>query len=254
MARYMSLGKGKEKVLVLHHWFCDSTLYTSLLPYLDTEHFSWLFMDLRGYGGARDLEGSFSIKEAISDIVALIEHLEWKQFHLVSHAMSSLIAHQFALTHPQHAKSLVSISPLWQPPTTERVFLEDAAVLGGDAGIECIHMLTNRRYTDSVAKKMLHTWHSCSSPKARLAYLHMFSEKRPYEAIQKLPSSTLFLVGEENTYRHLEKDLRHLAPQVTLDYCKYAGHFMAQEAPLYLAGKLMSFLAKDEKLQSEDSA
>ncbi len=47
---YKLIGTGTEKVLALHNWFCDSTSYDPVLPYLDTEKYTYLFMDARGYG------------------------------------------------------------------------------------------------------------------------------------------------------------------------------------------------------------
>ena len=58
------VGSGKEKVLVLHNWVSDSTSYGPLLPYLDTEKFSYLFIDLRGYGGSKEMRGTYSVEEA----------------------------------------------------------------------------------------------------------------------------------------------------------------------------------------------
>lgn len=106
------IESGKEKVLVLHNWFCDSSSYEPLLPYLDTEKFTYLLVDLRGYGLSKELHGEYSVQEASQDALVLVNFQSWDQFHIVGHSMSGMIAQKIALDNCSRIKSIVAITPV----------------------------------------------------------------------------------------------------------------------------------------------
>src|SRR3990167_5518359 len=151
MTRYKSFGSGPEKVLVLHNWFCDNSVYAPILPYLDPERYTFLFMDLRGYGSAKNITGKYSLEETIEDSLQLIRSLQWKKFHIISHSMSGMIAQKLAYEIPEQVQSVIGINPIpacGAKKTPELMtFLEGAAIHGGPGALECIHALTNRQYS-----------------------------------------------------------------------------------------------------------
>jgi len=240
-SRYKSFGSGPEKVFVLHNWFCDNSLYAPILPYIDQSRFTLLFMDLRGYGGAKELAGTYSLQEAGEDVLALAKFLQWEQFHIVSHSMSCMIADWLAKEHPSKMKNIVHISPLTAlgPSQELLLFLEEAALQGGDRALECLHVLTHRRYSDFVIKKLLDQWHACSHSRARLAYLHMFFHAPKQKKQEDSLIPRLFLLSDEEYHQHPFT----IYPNAQVAHCKHAGHFLVQEAPLYLASCITQFLS-----------
>ena len=250
MPVYSSFGSGSEKVLVLHNWFSDSTSYSPILPYLDTDRFTFLFMDLRGYGQSKDVIGNYSLTEVTEDVMYVANKLAWGQFHIIGHSMSGMIAQKVALHNPSRIKSLVGITPM--PPTgapKEEViltFLEGAALSNEENAIECIHILTNRRYSQYAAKKLANQWLSCSTEKARLAYLHMFSKVNFLAQAKGLKTPMLILYGEHDFEEEalLQKTFLDTYPNALLECCKNAGHFPMQETPMALASSIEKFLLK----------
>lgn len=249
--KYNSFGSGEEKVLVMHSWFSDNSSYTPLLPYLDSSKFHFVFMDLRGYGEAKEVKGNFTVKEAASDALYLVDALKWDRFHILSHSMSSMIGQKIALEQPERIKSLVGINPIpasGSPRSEELItFLEGASLNNEESALECIHVLTNRRYSDGIVKKLVDNWKSTSTEEARMAYLHMFSKTNFSNEVKGLKTPMLLLVGEHTLQENeelLHKTFLKWYPNTQITHCQGAGHFLPQESPLSLASHIETFLTK----------
>lgn len=246
---YKLYGSGPEKVLVMHNWFGDCTSYELMLPHLDTKQFTFLFMDLRGYGLSKNIPGKFSVREASADALQLMHSLGWKKFHIIGHSMSGMIAQKIGLDAEELVKSIVAITPVpacGSPKTPELMaFLIDAALSSDENAIECVHQLTSHQHTDEFARKIVTAWRKCSTPEARVAYLHMFSDTDFSSAVKGLKIPMLVIYGE-NDFKEEEALMRRtfLAwyPNAQLECCKNAGHFPMQEAPIPLAASILKFL------------
>ena len=46
-------------------------------------------MDLRGYGGRKEVAGEFTMDEAAADAIALADELGWDRFSVVGHSMGA---------------------------------------------------------------------------------------------------------------------------------------------------------------------
>src|SRR5215831_17041380 len=66
--------------MALHGWFGSARGWGSLPDYLDGSAFTYVFPDLRGYGGRRDVTGEFTMAEAAADALALADELGWALF------------------------------------------------------------------------------------------------------------------------------------------------------------------------------
>ena len=102
-------GSGKQGVIVLHGWFGDYSVFEPMLPYLDTETFTYAFVDFRGYGQSRNQAGAHTMAEISADAVALADHLGWKRFHVVGHSMGGTTARYVAGVRPDLVASVTSI-------------------------------------------------------------------------------------------------------------------------------------------------
>lgn len=248
---HRSIGSGKEKVLLLHNWFYDSSSYDPLLPYLDTEVFTYVLMDLRGYGRSKELLGVYSVEEACQDAIALANSLSWDQFHVVGHSMSGMIAQKIAVDHSSRIKSVIAITPVpacGAPSPKELMsFLEESAKNSDENAIECVHLLTGRRLSSFVVKNMVKSWRSCSTSQARIGYLHMFSNTDFSSSANGLQTPMLVIYGEYDIEgAQAETSIRNTFfkwyPNVQMECCKGSGHFPTQETPMYLASSIEKFI------------
>ena len=69
------LGEGPSKVIVVHGWFYDHRVYQPIFNSLDFARFTYAFIDIRGYGSSRGIEGEYTMAEIARDVVVLAEEL-----------------------------------------------------------------------------------------------------------------------------------------------------------------------------------
>ena len=250
MPAYKMFGSGPCKVLALHNWFCDSSIYEPLLSYLDPSHFTFLFLDLRGYGVAKELKGDYSLQESVEDAIGLVRSQNWTTFHMVSHAMGTFIAQKIAIEYQSLVKKMVVISPIpasgLKKGEETVTFLEEAALHNTEGALECVQILTNRRYSPYITHKFVTKWQETSCQEARLAYLHLLMNNSFINQARGLSTPILAIFGEhdiENDQNTSQKTLSLLYPNLQIHTCKNVGHFPLQESPMQLASWISTFLS-----------
>jgi pimeloyl-ACP methyl ester carboxylesterase len=255
---HKQIGSGKEKVLVMHNWMGDSTSYDAMLPYLNTDDYTYVFVDLRGYGRSKDMRGIFSVEEASADAINLINSLGWNKFHLIGHSMSGMIVQKMVVDNPSRVKSVIAITPVpacGSPGPKEMMdFLESAALNNDVAAMQCIDTLTSNRYTKAFAMKMVKDPRQWSSSEARLGYLHMFSHTDFSESVKGLPTPMLVLFGEhdfEGSEAFMRNTFMKWYPNAQTECCKASGHYPMIETPIALVAMIEKFLSehKEEPLK-----
>lgn len=247
---HKQIGSGKEKVLVMHHWMGDSTSYDSMIPYLDTNGYTYVFVDLRGYGRSKEMKGIYSVEEASKDAIKLIDSLGWNKFHLIGHSMSGMIVQKIAAENPSRVKSVVAITPVpacGSPGPKEMVdFFESAALNNDEAAMECVNTLTSNRYTKAFAKKMVLDNRQWSTSEARLGYMKMFFYTDFSAAVKGLQTPILVLIGEhdfEGSEAFMRSTFLEWYPNAQLECCKASGHYPMIETPIALVATIEKFLS-----------
>lgn len=247
---HKQIGIGKEKVLVMHNWMGDSSSYDSMLPYLDTDAYTYVFVDVRGYGGSKEMKGDYSVGEASIDAVKLIDSLGWNKFHLIGHSMSGMIVQKIAVDHPSRVKSVVAITPVpacGSPGPQEMMdFFESAALNNDEGAMACVNMLTSNRYTKAFAHKMVADVRQSSTAEARLGYMKMFFHTDFSESVKGLTVPILVLVGEhdfEGSEAFMRNTFLKWYPNAQLEWCKACGHYPMIETPVALVAIIEKFLS-----------
>jgi pimeloyl-ACP methyl ester carboxylesterase len=248
---HKQVGSGKEKILVMHSWTGDATSYDSMLPYLNTDDYTYVFVDLRGYGGSKEMQGTFSVEEASADAIKLIDFLGWDAFHLIGHSMSGMIVQKIAVDHPYRVKSVVAITPVpacGSPGSKEiQDFFKGIAISNDEAAMGFVNTLTSNRYTKVFAKKMITEIRQHSTSGARLGYMNMFFHTDFSESVKGLSTPILVLFGEYDSERLGEALMRSTFlkwyPNAHLECCKGSGHYPMIETPVALVTAIEKFLS-----------
>jgi haloacetate dehalogenase len=68
--------------------------------------------DLRGYGDSKAKDGDFTFRAMAQDQVALMGHLGYSDFHVVSHDRGARTAHRMVLDHQQAVRSIALLDIL----------------------------------------------------------------------------------------------------------------------------------------------
>lgn len=247
-------GNGSKRVLVMHDWFSDCSSYEVLKSFLNSDEYTFCFVDLRGYGKSRDILGECSVDESVEDLKNLVHHLKWTQFHLIGHSMSGLIAQSFASKYPQMVQSLFLITPVSATgspvPDDVMSFLSDGARDNNEIAAQIISFMSGGMYSQSFLTQKIRQWHSTSKPDARVAYLQMFSQTNIEDAVRGIEVPTYVVTGEHDgdSYRKdsLEPIFKKLFKNVDIEVCRSAGHYPMIETPVWLASKIESFIEKNQ--------
>jgi pimeloyl-ACP methyl ester carboxylesterase len=109
---YVTVGSGDHHVLAIHGWFGSARGWGSLPEFLDGSAYTYVFMNLRGYGDRKDVAGEFTVDEAAADALAVADDLGWDRFSVVGHSMGGKIAHQVLLRAPDRVRALIGLNPV----------------------------------------------------------------------------------------------------------------------------------------------
>src|SRR6266404_4320583 len=84
---YIKIGDGDHPVLVLNGWLGSAGAWAPLWPCLDRTRFRYFFLDYRGYGARKDVEGAHTIEEAANDVLAAADELGIGRFSVIGHSI-----------------------------------------------------------------------------------------------------------------------------------------------------------------------
>lgn len=127
------LSQSSDRALILVHGYSDSwRSFAEVLPRLAQTGLAMPIyaVDLRGHGGSSQAaSGAYTLSDFVADLAAFMEALQLSQAVLIGHSMGSVIAHTFALAHPDKAAALVLLG---STPT----YAEHPAVLALKAEVD----------------------------------------------------------------------------------------------------------------------
>jgi 3-oxoadipate enol-lactonase len=243
-------GTGPQPVLVLHDWFGDHTSWEPTLPYLDGERYAYLFADLRGYGLSRAIAGEYTLAEAATDALALLDRLGISRFALVGHSMSSLVVQRIAQLAPERTAAVVAVTPV--PPTS--LGIDEAAVaslralaLGTDE--ERIATLTTwwrPRLSARWVRFKVERWRATADPEAVADYVRLYGQTDIAAGARAVTAPLLVVTGADDAPHFgaeaLTRTMLPYYPQARLVTLAGSGHYPMQEQPPAFATAIEGFL------------
>jgi pimeloyl-ACP methyl ester carboxylesterase len=235
--------------MVLHGWFGDRGSFAGIRPYLDGDTFTYAFPDYRGYGGARDLTGEFTLAEVAGDVIALADKLGWDRFSLIGHSMGGTVMQRVLLDAPGRVHKLVGISPV---PASGVPFDEQSRELFAGAADEpanrraIIDFTTGNRLPARWLDDMVAGSLRNSTVEAFRAYLEAWAHTDFYAEVAGNPTPALVIAGAHDPA--LSADLMRDTwlrwyPNARLTTLADAGHYAPDETPLALVSTVERFLS-----------
>jgi 3-oxoadipate enol-lactonase len=235
-------GNGPAVCVVLHEWLGDHVNWEQVAPYLDPARHTFVFMDLRGYGWSRGMSGSYTLDEAVADVLRTADGLAITHFHLIGHSMSGLVAQKIALQAPSRIQSVTLFSPV--PPTgfrADEAALKalNAVVDEDEAAARAITARTSGRYGAGWLHRKLAIARGAGTLEAMRGYLTMFTTSAITGDAHALAAPLHVVTGALDILFYRGEPLRNafaLAyPRVTFEAIDDAGHYSMLETPVRVA-------------------
>jgi len=241
---YKKIGIGTKNIVFLHELFGDCTNYEAIIPFLDKENFSYFFVDLRGYGKSKDILGKYDLKEALNDVINLASHLLIKNYTLVAHSMSTMIAQHIA-SFDSRINQLILITPISYKGVKSTQKAKDnllSHMKKDNEKLKEIVEQSSKRYNQTWKNYRINLAINCSNLEARLGYMSMYlnidfeKDKRinlniPIKILTGKYDFPVFSKNEVIKYFQEFKNVEILE-------CEEAGHYVMIECPIFFASQI----------------
>lgn len=242
------VGSGPHRVMVLHGWLGDRTSFDPIRPHLDTERFTYAFVDYRGYGEALDFEGDNTVQEAADDVLATADALGWTRFAVVGHSMSGMVAQHVLLAAGDRVDALIGISPV---PASGVPFDEQGWQLFSGAADDpanrraIIDLTTGNRLPGRWLDTMVQHSVNHTDRTAFRRILDSWAHTNIQDQVQGAQVPVLVFAGQHDpalSAEVMENTWLKWYPNATLEVFADAGHYAPAEVPLALVARLEGFL------------
>lgn len=244
-------GNGAEKVFLSHGWFGGGeATFGPLLPYLDTQSYTYAVVDHRGYGLSKPLTGRYNMEEAASDILQLADALHWQNFHLVGHSMGGKIVQRAALLGGERVNSLVAITPVPAcalPFDADTLGLFHAALSDQQARVNIVQHSTGNRLCAAWSAHMIQALAQQCDDHAYAGYLQSWIHDDFAEAMPGVKARCKVIAGALDpslTLGLLTQTFGQYMNNVEYEVLENSGHYPCHELPVYLVSTLERFLGK----------
>lgn len=246
-----TIGTGPHTVLCLPGWFGSSTGWgEQFCQVLDGDRFTYAFVDYRGYGERKDVEGEHTIDEVARDTLDLADELDLETFSLVGHSMGGIAVQRVLVLAPDRVEKLVGISPV---PASGVPFDEPGWALFSGAAEQdenraaIIDLTTGNRLTKTWIDAVVRHSVERSTRQAFGDYLEAWAKTDFSAEVRGTGVSALAVVGEHDPALG-EETIRgtwmQSYPSSELEVMRNAGHYAMFETPVALATTIESFLAR----------
>ncbi|SLN54603.1 Fluoroacetate dehalogenase [Roseovarius litorisediminis] len=251
-----SFGSGPENVLVLHSWIDNAGSFDNVKPYLDPDVYTYVFADLRGYGGSSTIKGEYTSSEAASDALNLADHLGWNRFHVIGHSQSGMIVQRMALNDwrsgSKRLKSMIAVTPVaadGYPADDDTKGFLTASIHNPEIAQQLAAGLTGGRLTARFAKAVASGNIATSNPDAMLGYYHIWVDEDFSDelATAHIETPTLVIAGRQDLpgfqADHYNDTIMKWLPNADLAVIEEAGHLPMYETPALLAALIEGHLS-----------
>lgn len=249
---FEDVGTGTPVVLG-HSFLCSGKMWREQVPAL-VGRFRVINPDLRGHGRSSEVNRPFSLYDAVSDVVAVLDQLRLAQAIWCGLSIGGMVALRAALTCPERVSALILLDT---DAGAERA-LRKLKYRAMGAGVRAVGVSP---FLSSIARLMFgattrrQTQTLVNEWKKEFAAVHVPSALRCLDALMRRDSllarlaqirvPALVLVGEEDRSLPppLSRRIHTLLRNSTLSVIPAAGHLSALEQPRAVNDAILSFLA-----------
>jgi pimeloyl-ACP methyl ester carboxylesterase len=238
---YESHGAG-DSLLLIPGPGSDATTWSQFVP--EFKDYRIVIVENRGSGRSAKPQGPYSTEIMAEDAVALMDHLEIDQAHIIGKSMGGMIAQWIAARWPSRVRSLVLASTLLYHDSYGNELLDLGRMVAQKAGLFAVYRLT---FLLSYSREY------CMNNRSRLEQMEaLIAQLDPAELLRgyfeqsfacqkhdsrtiasKIQSPTLVIVGQNDLITPAEdsKTLAATIPNSKLHIFPKGGHGFWREFP-----------------------
>lgn len=108
---YNTYGKGKQTLVFVHGWSCDSRYWKEQVPYF-SKKFQVITLDLAGHGHSGSNRNNYTMPSFGEDVKAVIKKTNAQDIILIGHSMGGWVIAETANILPETIKGLIGIDSL----------------------------------------------------------------------------------------------------------------------------------------------
>jgi pimeloyl-ACP methyl ester carboxylesterase len=258
-------GGSGDTIVLLHGWPQTWFEWHEVMPQL-AQRFRVIALDLPGLGESGDPD-QYDAWTVARHLRSLLAHLQVTPVHLVGHDMGGIVAYAFARQFPGDLRTLSIVdTPIpglsgWQELRTQTprwhwLFhsLPDLpeALVSGKERVYLEWFLRNLAYNkaafpDERIDEYVRAYARPSSLHAGFEYYRAFDQDEKHNqdyARAKLAMPVLAVGGEQSRLnKYVIDQLRPGTEHLTGDLAPGSGHWIPEENPQWLAGRLLTFMS-----------
>ena len=242
-------GSGSEGVILMHDFYGCKDTWTFARNFFDTKCFTYAFCEVRGYGESRHLLGEYTPREAASDVIELADNLGWREFHIIGHSMSGMLAQRVVLDGGTRVKSAILNTPVAASGlsfTPEGFEIIKGSITSNQLLEEAFDALTGNRLGQQWIDFKVRQTRATRLEKAQFGYLDSLSNQGFLDEMEGNTTPMLVIAGEYDmepfTPDILRETFLRWYPNAELVVSRNAGHYPQQETPVYVAKVINDFL------------
>ncbi len=238
------IGTGNKYILVLHELMGNHKNFDPILQYIDTSNFTYIFVDLRGYGLSKDIIGDYTCIEAANDIKNLITNLKLTNINLLAHSMSTMIAQKVALID-ERIKQLILITPISAAGIKMKQEAQNELILKMKENknkIEEIVESASKRYNKVWFDYRVKMAYEASILEARVGYMIMYLTNDFIYEVKNIKIPIKIMTGKYDLPVFSKSNIKKLFEPYYNNFeiieCQEAGHYPMIECPVYFVNEI----------------
>lgn len=244
-------GTGAAVVLG-HSFLCSGKMWREQVPALSSR-FRVINPDLRGHGRSGAVNRPFSLYDAASDVVAVLDRLRIDRATWCGLSIGGMVALRAALTRPERVSGLILLDADAGAETTLRKLKylamgAGARVVGVRPFLPTITRLmfgaTTRRRNPTLVDEWKKEFAGVSLPSVLRCLEALMRRDSVLELLGGIRVPALVLVGEEDQSLPpaFSRRMHELLRDSTFSVIPAAGHLSALEQPARVTSAILSFL------------
>ncbi len=227
------------------------------------KHFKVMAFDARGIDKSKKSPEPYAIKDLADDIASLMDHLGMERAHILGMSFGSIVAQEFAISHPDRVDRLVLVCATYGDDDPNEVHPEIVSAFGGGRGLEdfdvtsvdlgkansvIVNMAFNKRFYRMVLGPMSRWYVKTHGIEGHKGQLEAMAGYKTLDRLHLITSPTLVMTGTEDKIippRNSEIIASHI-PNARLVKIEGGSHALNIEHRKEFNAEVLRFLLESE--------